>query len=314
MEPSFQNDLICNAADDAMHHWLSHERALKSAAENTLKAYASDVTAFMAFMARHRGGPQGLADLAGLETRDMRSWMAHERNRGLGTRSLARGLAAVKTFFRWVEQHHGLDPVGILQTRGPKYKKQLPRPLSITAAHDMIEAVDTQSKDAWVAARDAAVLTLLYGCGLRISEALNPLGADYPLLDTIRVIGKGGKERIVPVLPAVKIAVARYVELCPFRIEAKLPLFRGVRGSKLTPQIIQKAMREARMQLGLSATVTPHAMRHSFATHLLNNGGDLRTIQTLLGHKSLQSTQDYLAMDTTRLMEVYNAAHPRFDN
>jgi len=304
-------DLISPAARDAMQHWLSHERALKSAAENTLKAYASDVAGFMTFMAHHRGEPQGLAALAGLHTRDMRAWMAHERSRGVGGRSLARSLSAVKTFFRWLAERHDLEPTAVLLARTPKFERKLPRPLAVTAAYDMIDAVSTQAQEDWVAARDAAVLTLLYGCGLRISEALGLTGADHPLPEVLRIIGKGGKERIVPVLPVTKIAVARYVKLCPFPIEAELPLFRGVRGSRLSAGLMQKAMRSARMHLGLPATATPHAMRHSFATHLLNAGGDLRTIQELLGHASLSTTQAYTAVDTARLMDVYNASHPK---
>ena len=244
-------------------------------------------------------------------TRDVRAWMAHERGSGLGSRSLARSLSAVKTFFRWLAEHHDLEPTAILLARTPKFERKLPRPLAIKAAHDMIDAVDTQAQDNWVAARDAAVLTLLYGCGLRISEALGLTGADHPMPKVLRIIGKGGKERIVPVLPITKAAVAYYAKLCPFSIENELPLFRGVRGGGLRSGLVQKAMRSARMQLGLPATATPHAMRHSFATHLLNAGGDLRTIQELLGHASLSSTEAYTAVDTARLMEVYNAAHPK---
>ena len=303
--------LISPAASDAMLHWLAHERALKSAADNTLKAYASDVTGFLSFMAQHRGGPEGLAALARIHTRDMRAWMAHERGRGLRSRSLARNLSAVKSFFRWLAEHHELEPTAVLLTRMPKFEKKLPRPLAVGAAHEMIGAVDTQAQEDWVAARDAAVLTLLYGCGLRISEALGLSGANEPLPDVLRIIGKGGKERIVPVLPVAKAAVARYTKLCPFPIEQSSPLFCGVRGGRLNAGLIQKAMRSARMKLGLPATATPHAMRHSFATHLMNAGGDLRTIQELLGHASLSSTEAYTAVDTERLMNVYNASHPK---
>ena len=311
MEPADKFSLICPAACDAVQHWLSHERALKSAADNTVSAYTSDVLSFIVFMARHRSGPQGLAALSNIHTRDMRAWMAHERGRGISSRSLARALSAVKTFFHWLAERHDLQPTAVLQARSPKFERKLPRPLAIKAAREMIEAVETQAPENWVAARDTAVLTMLYGCGLRISEALGLSGTDHPLPDVLRIIGKGGKERIVPVLPITKIAVAQYAKLCPFPMETELPLFRGVRGGGLRPGLVQKAMRSARMQLGLSATATPHAMRHSFATHLLNAGGDLRTIQELLGHTSLSSTQAYTAVDTARLMEVYNAAHPK---
>ena len=311
VDPSDQFSLISPAARDAMQLWLSHERALKSAANNTISAYTSDVSGFIKFMAAHRGGPQGLAALTKIHTRDMRAWMAHERGRGVSSRSLARALSAVKTFFRWLAERHTLQPTAVLQARSPKFKRKLPRPLAIKAAREVIESVGAQAPDDWVAARDIAVLTMLYGCGLRISEALGLLGADHPLPDVLRIIGKGGKERIVPVLPITKAAVAYYAKLCPFPIENELPLFRGVRGGGLRSGLVQKAMRSTRMQLGLPATATPHAMRHSFATHLLNAGGDLRTIQELLGHASLSSTEAYTAVDTARLMEVYNAAHPK---
>jgi integrase/recombinase XerC len=178
----------------------------------------------------------------------------------------------------------------------------------------MIDTVELQSTSDWVAARDAAVVTLLYGCGLRISEALSLTGADAPLPATLRIVGKGDKERIVPVIPAARDAVDRYVELCPHPPSPKAALFRGVRGGPLNPRAIQGVMEKARMQLGLPSTATPHAMRHSFATHLLSAGGDLRAIQELLGHASLSTTQTYTAVDTARLMEVYNSAHPKARN
>jgi integrase/recombinase XerC len=303
--------LISPAIRDAMEHWLSHERALKSAADNTLNAYATDVAGFTAFMAHHRGGRQGLSSLAAIATRDMRAWMAHERSRGVSSRSLARALSAVKTFFRWLAERHALEPTAVLLARAPKFERKLPRPLAEDAAHHMIEAIELQAQEDWIAARDAAVLTLLYGCGLRISEALGLTGSNHPLPDVLRITGKGGKQRLVPVLPVARAAVTRYVALCPFHIGAKDPIFRGKRGGPLRPGLVQKSMRMARMQLGLPASATPHAMRHSFATHLLSAGGDLRTIQELLGHASLSTTQTYTAVDTARLMEIYNAAHPK---
>ena len=301
--------LISPAIRDAMQHWLSHERALKSAADNTLSAYATDVARFTAFMAEHSGDRQGLAPLAAIATRDMRAWMAHERSRGVS--SLARALCAVKTFFRWLAERHALEPTAVLLARAPKFERKLPRPLAEDAAHDMIKTVEIQAQEDWIAARDVAVLTLLYGCGLRISEALGLTGADHPLPEVLRITGKGGKQRLVPVLPVARAALTRYAELCPFHIGAKDPIFRGKRGGALGPGLVQKSMRIARMQLGLPASATPHAMRHSFATHLLSAGGDLRTIQELLGHASLSTTQSYTAVDTARLMDVYKAAHPK---
>ena len=303
--------LISPAICNAVNEWLDNERALKSSAKNTITAYEADIVRFAIFMTKHRAEPQGLSALSEIDTRDMRSWMAHERGRGVGSRSLARSLSAVKSFFRWLAKRHDLEPTAVLLARSPKFEPKLPRPLEIKAASEMIETVEIQSMEDWVAARDAAVLTLLYGSGLRISEALHLTGENIPLPDVIRIKGKGGKERIVPVLPVAQSAVARYAKLCPFQMEPKLPLFRGVRGGGLNARIVQKTMQIARMQLGLPATATPHALRHSFATHLLNAGGDLRTIQELLGHASLSTTQAYTAVDSSRLMQVYNASHPK---
>ena len=201
----------------------------------------------------------------------------------------------------------------MLSTRSPKFQKKLPRPLAVDAARAMIDTVEVQAREPWVAARDVAVVTLLYGCGLRISEALGLTTKDVPLPATLRIIGKGGKERLVPVIPAARAAVNAYLDACPHPMEPDAPIFRGARGGPLYPKAIQTVMAQSRMQLGLPATATPHALRHSFATHLLNAGGDLRSIQELLGHASLSTTQAYTAVDTARLMEVYDAAHPRAD-
>ena len=294
-----------------MARWLDHQRALAGAAENTLKAYHADVLGFLAFMAEHHGGQQGLSPVARLSVRDMRAWMAHERRRGTGARSLARRLSAVKTFYRWLAEREGFEPTAVLSTRSPKFQKKLPRPLAEDAAAKLIDTVELQASEPWIAARDTAVVTLLYGCGLRISEALSLTWADTPLPDVLRIVGKGGKERIVPVLPAARDAVAAYVAALSFAFEPQHALFRGARGGPLSPRMVQKVMEKTRMQLGLPATATPHALRHSFATHLLSAGGDLRAIQELLGHASLSTTQAYTAVDTARLMEVYDKAHPR---
>lgn len=303
--------MIAPALTHALAQWLDHQSALNGAAKNTLKAYQTDVLGFLAFMTDHHGGAQGLGPLAKITVSDMRSWMAHERGRGVGARSLARSLSAVKTFYRWLSDREGFEPTAVLATRAPKFQKKLPRPLAEDAAAAMISTVELQSLEPWVAARDTAVVTLLYGCGLRISEALGLTTADTPLPQALRIIGKGGKERIVPVIPAARDAVAHYLQLCPHAMEPHAPIFRGVRGGTLNPRLVQKVMEQARMQLGLPATATPHAMRHSFATHLLTAGGDLRAIQELLGHASLSTTQAYTAVDTARLMDVYNTAHPR---
>ncbi|MFD3190048.1 tyrosine recombinase XerC [Sedimentitalea sp. HM32M-2] len=302
---------ISPACRDALQTWLDGQKALAGASANTIAAYRGDVTDFLGFMCLHHGGAQGLAALQRISVSDMRAWMARTRSAGVGPRSLARKLSAVKSFYRWLAEREGFEPTAVLATRAPRFRKKLPRPLDEQAARAMIDTVELQSRDSWVAARDVAVVTLLYGCGLRISEALGLTGADAPLPPTLRIVGKGGKERVVPVLDAARDAVSAYLRLCPHPMTAETPLFRGVRGGALNPRAIQEAMAKARMQLGLPATATPHAMRHSFATHLLEAGGDLRCIQELLGHASLSTTQTYTAVDTARLLEVYDRAHPR---
>lgn len=301
------------ALRSALSGWLDQLQALDGAAANTVKAYRTDVTGFLAFLAGHAGESIGPARLARASQSDMRAWMAHERGRGTSARSLARALSAVKGFARWLAERDGFDPTAILAARSPKFQRKLPRPLSEEAAREVIGVLGTTPREDWVAARDAAVATLLYGCGLRISEALSLTGAECPLPETLRIRGKGGKERVVPVLPVARAAVAAYARLCPFPVadEPAASLFRGARGGALNPRLIARAMEGARATLGLPATATPHAMRHSFATHLLAAGGDLRAIQELLGHASLSTTQAYTAVDAARLMEVYDRAHPR---
>jgi integrase/recombinase XerC len=303
--------VIAPAAAESIDRWLGQLSALKDASANTLSAYRKDVTGFVAFQQAHQGGPMGIGPLTRLRLSDMRAWMAAERARGVSARSLARSLSAVKGFVGWLAEREGFDATAVLATRSPKFKTSLPRPLAEDAAVAMLDRLDTQEETGWIAARDVAVVTLLYGCGLRISEALSLKGRDHPLAEALRMRGKGGKERIVPVIDAAREAVAAYVAECPFDLDPDAPLFRGAKGGPLNPRLIQKAMESARLQLGLPATATPHAMRHSFATHLLTAGGDLRAIQELLGHASLSTTQAYTAVDTARLMEVYANAHPR---
>lgn len=296
---------------DALERWLSELTAVGGRADKTVEAYRADVVGFLAFLQVYEGDGQGVAALGKLSIRTMRAWMAQERGRGLSARSMARALSAVKNFVKWAAEREGFDPTAVLMTRSPRFQKNLPRPLAEDAALLMLDTVEHQSETDWVAARDLAVVTLLYGCGLRISEALGLTASMLPFGDSLRIIGKGGKERIVPVVPAARDAVEAYIRVCPFQIEPEAPIFRGVRGGVLNARHIQKVMEQARAQLGLPASATPHAMRHSFATHLMNAGGDLRSIQELLGHASLSTTQAYTAVDTARLMDVYEAAHPR---
>ena len=302
---------ISAARRAALSRWLDQLRALKGAADNTLAAYSRDVAGFLGFLAQHHGGTEGMAVLTSVGQSDLRSWMAQSRADGLQPRSLARKLSAVKNFLAFVADLEGTDATAALSARGPKYRRKLPRPLAEDAARDIISVVGDQAREDWIAARDMAIVTLLYGSGLRISEALGLTGAAHPLPDTLRITGKGGKERLVPTLPATAHAIARYAALCPFDLTRHEPLFRGARGGPLNPRLVQLVMEKARMQMGLPATATPHALRHSFATHLLSAGGDLRAIQELLGHASLSTTQAYTAVDAARLMEVYEKAHPR---
>lgn len=299
------------AARDALERFLTHLRALGGASDNTLEAYRGDLVEFLTFLTMHKGVTQGLGALGDTSLRDMRAWMANARGGGLGPRSLARKLSAVKSFFRWISEREGFDATPVLMVRSPKFQKKLPRPLAEDAARNVLDTIEVQTEANWTGARDVAVATLLYGCGLRISEALSLTGADAPLKEALRILGKGNKERIVPVIPAAKDAVDRYLALCPMDRQGDAPLFIGVRGGALNARHIQKVMAQTRMQLGLPSSATPHALRHSFATHLLNAGGDLRAIQELLGHASLSTTQAYTAVDTSRLMEVYNRTHPK---
>ena len=299
------------AARDLMEAWLADVGSLRGGSPATVTAYGADLRGFLGFQTGHHGAQLGLAPLRALGPRDMRAWMAAERGAGVGARSLARKLSAVKSFYRWWAEREGFDATAVLSTRSPKVQRRLPRPLSEPAAQDLMAQVGAQDARDWISARDVAVVTLLYGCGLRISEALGLTARALPLSDTLRIRGKGNKDREVPVLPAARRAVDRYVALCPHDLTPDGPLFRGVRGGALGPRQVAKVVEAARMQLGLPATATPHAMRHSFATHLLDAGGDLRAIQELLGHASLSTTQAYTAVDTARLMEVYRNAHPK---
>ena len=299
------------ATRDLLERWLTSLKALDDCSDATLVAYGGDLRDFLGFMAGHLDEGATPAALTRIGLAEMRSWLAWETGRGLAARSRARGLSAVKSFYNWWSEREGFDATAVLSTRSPRYTRKLPRPLSEEAARKMLETVELQSREAWMAARDVAVVTLLYGCGLRISEALGLKGSDAPLRDALRIVGKGQKERVVPVLPVARAAVERYRALCPWDLDPAGPLFRGAKGGALAQGTVQKTVRDTRMQLGLPATATPHALRHSFASHLLNRGGDLRTIQELLGHASLSTTEAYTALDAARLMDVYRDTHPR---
>jgi integrase/recombinase XerC len=299
----------------AVAQWLAHLRHERAAAEKTLEAYARDVRQFLDFFAAHLGHAPCLADLERLETKTVRSFLAARRRAGTVSRSLARTLSALRQLFRWLEAQGLTANRAVLQIASPKVPHSVPKPLTVDKAAGVVDPGPAADLD-WVLARDAAVLLLLYGSGLRIAEALGLRAKDAPIgaREVLRIKGKGGKERLVPVLPVVRSAVARYMELCPYPLDPAEALFRGAKGGPLSPRLIQLAMERLRSALGLPATATPHALRHSFATHLLSAGADLRQIQELLGHASLSTTQAYTEVDRKRLLAVYDAAHPRSGN
>lgn len=300
-------------ATSALEAWLAHLGGERRLSAHTIDAYQRDVSAFLGFLTGHLGHEPFVADLFQLNAGDLRGYLARRRtgSKGLSDRSLARALASIRTFFRWLDKTGQGSNAALGLVRGPKVKPGLPRPVTISSAFDLIDAAETEADEPWMAARDAAILTLLYGCGLRISEALDLKGADNPLPDTLRILGKGNKVRLVPTLPTTQRALADYAAACPYALTPDGPLFRGARGGALHPTIVQQLVRKLRGALGLPSTVTPHALRHSFATHLLAGGGDLRAIQELLGHASLSTTQRYTEVDQAGLMRAFAAAHPR---
>jgi integrase/recombinase XerC len=295
--------------------WLTHLGAERRYSPKTLEAYRRDVEQFLDFLTEHLGGRPSLKDLTALTPADVRSFLAKRRAEGIGSRSLMRTLAGLRGFARYLERNRKGRVAALSAVRAPKIGKTLPRPLSVTAARRIADSELHADENAapWIHARDAAVLTLLYGSGLRISEALGLTRADTGsgARDAITVTGKGRKQRMVPVLPQVQALVAEYVALCPYDLPADGPLFVGAKGGPLSPRIVQLALARLRGALGLPETATPHALRHSFATHLLARGGDLRAIQELLGHASLATTQIYTEVDAERLIEAYRNAHPR---
>ncbi|MDN2565699.1 tyrosine recombinase XerC [Aquibium sp. A9E412] len=301
------------ALQKARGEWLDGLARERRLAPLTVEAYERDTRQFLQFLTGHCGGPPGLAELAELRPADLRAFLAHRRKAGAGPRSLSRGLAGVRSLLRFLERRGLANAAAAGALRAPRQPRGLPKPLTAADARRAVSAGAQLAEEPWIAARNAAVLTLLYGAGLRISEALGLTGERLagPRETTLRVAGKGGKTRLVPLLPAALEAVAAYRRLCPYHLEAGKPLFRGARGGPLQPAIVQREMKRLRSALNLPDTATPHALRHSFATHLLAAGGDLRAIQELLGHASLSTTQVYTGVDTSRLLDIYDAAHPR---
>ncbi|WP_313529486.1 tyrosine recombinase XerC [Shinella sp.] len=292
--------------------WLASLADERRLAGHTLDAYERDPRQFLAFLTQHLAAPARLKDIGNLRPADLRGFLAARRRDGAGARTLGRGLAGLRSFLRHLERKGLANAAGASAVRSPKQPKSLPKPLSDRQAIAVVDAHEQLAEEPWIRVRNAAVLTLLYGCGLRISEALSLTPADFTDSPTsLRITGKGDKTRIVPLIAPARSGVEDYIKLCPFPLSADKPLFRGARGGPLQPAIIQREMQKMRGALGLPDSATPHALRHSFATHLLAGGGDLRTIQELLGHASLSTTQVYTGVDSARLLEIYDRAHPR---
>jgi integrase/recombinase XerC len=288
--------------------WLAVERRVS---RHTAAAYGRDVAFFFGFLARHLGGPVGLDQLRRLRAADFRAFLAARLDRGAVAASNARALSVLRNFFRWLDRQGHVHNPHLAALRAPKLPRALPKPLTSVDAQAAVDSVEHLSEEPWIAARDTALLALLYGAGLRIDEALSLDRDALPLGATLRVVGKGRKQRAVPLLDVVRQAIDDYVRRCPYRPGPGGPLFLGARGKRLQAGVVQARLRRLRAWLGLPDTATPHALRHSFATHLLAAGGDLRAIQELLGHASLSTTQRYTAVDPERLLAVYEAAHPR---
>ena len=284
--------------------WSRHLADGRRRSPHTVRAYAGAAERLVAFLGRHRGEAATAAMLADLEVADLRAFLAHRRGEGIGNASAARELSAVRGFLAWAGE-------GAPRLKGPKVAKGVPRPVAPADVIALAEEVADDASTPWIAARDWALLLLLYGGGLRIGEALALTGAALPLGETLSVTGKRAKTRRVPLLPQVREAIEAYVEACPWPTERNTALFRGARGGPLSPAVVRRAVRRARGRLGLGERTTPHALRHSFATHLLGRGADLRQLQELLGHASLSSTQVYTSVDAAHLLDVYRNAHPR---
>jgi integrase/recombinase XerC len=298
---------------EALAAWLEHLAHERRSSPRTLEAYGFAGRRYLAFLERHRAEAIALTDLGGITGGEVRAWLAHLRQgeRPLSPRSLSQALSAIRSFHRFLDRRLETPNAALALVRGPRVKPGAPRPVSEDQARGMLaEPGLDPDRDDWEAARDEAVLTLLYGCGLRISEALSLRRSDAPFPDALRITGKGSKTRIVPVLPAVREATEAYLAQVPFALTPGEPLFRAKRGGPLSPRHVQATVQNLRGRLGLPASATPHALRHSFATHLLGAGADLRSIQELLGHASLSTTQRYTQVDAAALLSAYSKAHP----
>ncbi|HEX8448143.1 MAG TPA: tyrosine recombinase XerC [Allosphingosinicella sp.] len=297
-------------AEATAFRWRQHLANDRRRSPHTVRAYVATAHRLIAFLAEHLGGAVDGPALASLEAKDLRAFLAHRRGEGLGNSSAARELSAVRAFLAFTSAERGGES-SLPRLKGPKRPRSVPRPVAPDDVLALAAEAGEDSSQPWIAARDQAVLLLLYGSGLRVAEALGLTGAALPLGEALSVAGKRAKTRIVPLLPTVREAIELYLSLCPYPISLAEPLFRGARGGPLNGELIRRAVRKARVRLGLSERTTPHALRHSFATHLLGRGADLRSLQELLGHASLSSTQIYTAVDAAHLLDVYRNAHPR---
>ncbi len=297
--------------ENLVQQFLDYLLLEKRYSKHTVAAYSIDVKDFLAFQMNHHGGVLQQADLKKISVTDIRAWLAHRRARELSATSLARGLSCIKSFFRWGQKRGNFSNSALDLIRAPKLPSALPRPLSIADAFDTLEHQVGDERDVWLDFRDKALFTLLYGAGLRINEALSLNGSDWGGKTLLIKFAKGGKSRIVPVIDVICEKVAAYRDICPYNTNGDNPLFVGARGARMVARVAQRRLRTIRQQLGLPEDVTPHAFRHSFATHLLSAKGDLRSLQDLLGHASLSTTQRYTKVDREWLMSVYKDSHPR---
>jgi len=291
--------------------WLSRLADEKRYSSHTISSYKRDMGYFLDFLREYEGGEITSEMLHGLSLRELRAWLANRSKKGYNFSSTARAISVIRSFFRHAERFHNLSNSAVFHLRTPRQEKRLPRAISAEDAINAVENIGKDAKDKWMAKRDVALLTLIYGAGLRIAEALSLNVKDAPFGDAMVIKGKGNKERMVPVLPIVTSAVREYLAECPHHMGPDSPLFVGSRGARLNPRLFQLTIEKVRKYLGLPETVTPHSFRHSFATHLLSGGADLRSIQELLGHASLSTTQRYTKIDTERLLESYAKAHPK---
>ncbi len=310
---SLQNALLGASPEVAqlIGRWVRYLTSERRMSVHTISSYSRDLGSFISFLIKHFGENLTIKNLESASVSDFRSYLAYKRGQGLTSRSMARILSTLRSFFKYSDRNEGIKNLSIQHIKAPKVGKSLPRPLTEVSAMDVLDSVEFMGRGDWTDQRDLAVLTFLYGSGLRVSEALGLNYEDVPKGDSMVIMGKRQKERMVPVLPLIREAIANYLNVCPYALKEGDPLFIGVRGKRLNPRVIQATMQKIRISLGLPESTTPHALRHSFATHLLSAGGDLRTIQELLGHENLSSTQHYTEVDSEALMSVYDNALPR---